>query len=87
MDDTAKLIIEVRGGLVPGEPDPELTRRWAVSGAEFEDAARADEQTDPEHAAHRYLLLAFRGAQADEYARTLRNPDRCNWVSTDWIWL
>lgn len=36
---------------------------------------------------HAALLLAFRAAQADEYARPLRNLQRFNWVRTEWEWM
>lgn len=85
--ESAKVIIEVTAGLIPGQPEHEFTRRWAVTSQEWADAEHADENSDPGHAFHRALLLAFRQAEADEYARMLRNPARWNWTRTDWIWL
>jgi hypothetical protein len=87
MEASAKVIIEVQAGLIPGRPEPEFSRRWAVTSDEWDEAQNADDQADPEHALHQALLLAFRAAEADEYARLLRNPGRFNWVRTDWIWL
>lgn len=84
--ESAKLILEVVAGLIPGQPEPEYTRRWVVTSSEWEEAERKDDEVDPEHAFHRALLIAFRAAEADEYARLLRNPGRFNWVRTDWLW-
>jgi hypothetical protein len=36
---------------------------------------------------HAALLLGVRAAEADEYARLLRNPQRFNWVRTEWEWM
>lgn len=83
----ARVIIEVMAGLVPGRADETFTRRWAITTDEWEKAKADDEASDPEHAFACALLLAFRAAEADEYARMLRNPGRFNWVRTDWIWL
>jgi len=86
MSETVKVIIEVSAGLIPGQPENEFMRRWVITSAEWEKAVQDDEQADAEHAFHRSLLLAFRAAEADEYARLLRNPARFNWTRTDWIW-
>jgi hypothetical protein len=95
--ESAKVIIEVTAGLIPGQPEDEFTRRWAITSAEWELAQAADAEIlqraqeeggrGSNQAMHAALLLAFRAAEADEYARLLRNPDRFNWTRTDWIWL
>ena len=95
--ESAKCIIEVTAGLVPGQPEERFTRRWVITGAEWEAAQEEDgrllqeaqegDVTAGEHAMHAALLLAFRAAEADEYARLLRNPQRFNFVRTDWLWL
>lgn len=87
MSTSAKCIIEVTAGIIPGEPEAKFTRRWAIASCEWEEAQAADANSDPEHAFATYLLLSGRAAQADEYARALRNPARLNWVRTDWVWL
>lgn len=98
--ESAKLIIEVTAGIIPGEPEESFTKRWAITSAEWENAEREDARVLGEaaelpeeeraevaqHAMHRSLLLAFRAAEADEYARLLRNPSRFNWTRTDWVW-
>jgi hypothetical protein len=90
--DAAKLVITVKAGLMPGDVQEE--RRFSVSSSEWEQAVAADEELlatgshlHMAHARHRYLLLAFRAAEADEYARMLRDPGRFNIVTTEWAWL
>lgn len=80
MSDSARVIIEVVAGLIPGrDPDPELTRRWAITS---DDWYGADDDTA------RAVLLATRNGQALGYAQWLMlQPDRLNWVRVDWIWL
>lgn len=76
--DTARVIIEVVAGLIPNQPDPTHTRRWAITTDEWHgrDAAGKTE------------LLATRNGEAQGYAALLMlQPDRLNWVSIDWIWL
>jgi hypothetical protein len=74
---SARVLIEVTAGVVPGRAEVELTKRWAVTSAEwYEDAAKQGE------------LLSTRNGMALGYAGWLMmQPDRVNWVKTDWIWL
>lgn len=85
--ESAKVIVEVQAGLLPGQPEVDFTKRWAVTSGKWEEAQAADESSDPAHAFHLYLLLARIAGEADEYARALRNPQRFNWVRTDWVFL
>lgn len=93
LDETgaAKLIIEVRAAIIPGQPEGEYTARWSVSSKEWQEAEKLDEALlaadDAGHAFHRYLLVNQRAAKADEYARLLRDPSRFNVVTTEWVWL
>jgi hypothetical protein len=76
--DTARFAIEVVAGVLPGTPEPELTRRWAVSSTEWREANDAGKGAE---------LLANRSGQAAAYAALLQlQPDRLNWVKTEWIW-
>jgi hypothetical protein len=70
----ARCIWEVTAGLLLGQPDPEHTRRWVLTGqqADSPDAARLWQQ---------HMDEAF------GYARGLADPDRLNWVRVDWAWL
>jgi hypothetical protein len=87
MTDAAKVLIEVQAGVIPGQPEPEYTRRWAITSAEWERAEQDDKEADEGHRFACFLLLSFRAAEADEYARMLRDPSRFNWTRTEWIWL
>ena len=78
MAESARVIIEVVAGLIPERPEAEFTRRWGITGREWE-------QADQEGKAGE--LLAERNGQAQGYAALLMlQPDRLNWVRTDWIW-
>lgn len=74
--ESARLLLEVSAGIIPETPEPELGRRWAITTAEWEGS---DDQA---------TLLAERNGQAQGYAQLLMlQPDRVNWVRTDWVWL
>jgi hypothetical protein len=85
--EAARVIIQVDAGLMPGEPEEKFSRRWVITTAEWERALREDAISDEAHAQHAALLLMFRAAQADEYARLVRDPARFNWVRTEWTWM
>lgn len=76
--ESARVIIEVVAGLIPGTPEPEFTKRFVVTSREWHEAG------SPELA---YAALRKREKEADEYAQQLREPSRLNWVRVDWIWL
>ena len=68
---SAKVIIEVVAGLLPGTPEPEFTRRWFISADEWENDSHA-------------VIRAY--GESREYAASLENPARLNWVRRDWLW-
>jgi hypothetical protein len=77
--DQARVIVEVVAGLLPQRPEPEFTRRWAISSQEWSEAGEADRQSE---------RLAELNGRAVGYAGLLMlQPDRLNWVRVDWIWL
>jgi len=83
---TARVVVEVLAGLLPGkDPDPLFTRRYVIHSDEWADAmAKADR--DGGAAINR--LLAETNGQAQGYAGMLMmQPDRLNWVRVDWIYL
>jgi hypothetical protein len=83
-----RAVIEVVAGLVPGKADEDWTRRFVITSQEWDDAGALDgREQDEEQRINRMMLLATKAAQADEYARLLRNPGRFNWVKTEWLWL
>lgn len=73
---STKVIVEVMAGVIPGQPEEEHTRRWALSSDEWE--AAGDKASEK---------LAVLNGQAIGYAALLMlQPDRFNWVRTDWLW-
>lgn len=74
MGERCRVVWEVLAGVIPGEPIPELTRRWAMTSAEWEGP-------DGER------LLRERTAAAEAYAAGLRDPRGVNWVRLEWLWL
>lgn len=44
MADSARVIVEVFAGLIPGQPDPEHTRRWALTSGQWQAALDAGQQ-------------------------------------------
>jgi hypothetical protein len=73
----AKLIVEVVAGVIPETPEPEFTKRWGITSAEWERAAEEGTGTE---------LMAERTGQAQGYAHLLMlQPERFNWVRIDWL--
>lgn len=73
---TAKLGIDVVAGVLPGTPMDELTRRYFLSSDDW-NAEGADQSA----------LLSEINGRAQGYAALLMlQPDRVNWVKTEWIW-
>lgn len=77
MPESARVIVEVTAGVMPGTSEPEHTRQWSLTSRQWEEAGdKAGE-----------LLAEFNG-RAQGYAGLLMlQPDRLNWVRTDWLWL
>lgn len=66
---------QVDAGILPGHPMPEYSRRFAVDTDEWEAVA------DPTE------LLDETTMEALNYARSLADPTRVNWVSSEFVWL
>lgn len=76
--EAARLIIEVVAGVLPGHPDPEHTRRYALTSKQWENASVVEQG----------VLLAELNGRAQGYAGLLMiQPDRFNFVDTKWLWL
>lgn len=74
----ARVILEVTAGILPGTPEPQLTRQYALTSDEWQSTPTEDHGR----------LLAERNAAAQGYAAWLMmQPDRVNWVRLDWLWL
>jgi hypothetical protein len=75
----AKVGVDVVAGVLPGTPMAEYTRRWFITSEEW----HADDG-DAMHQAH---LLADMNGKAQAWAMYLMlQPDRVNWVKTEWVW-
>ena len=75
--ESARILLEVQAGVLPGTPEPEFTRQWAISSREWNEAG-----------ADQGVLLAEANGKMQGYAAYLMmQPDRLNWVKTEWIWL
>ena len=78
MTDTAKMGIDVVAGILPGTPEDEFTRRWFLTSRDWQAADTLEKQL--------HLLCDIAG-QANAYATYLMlQPDRLNWVKTEWVW-
>lgn len=77
MADSAKVIVEVMAGVLPGDPEQEYVRRWFIGSEEWERLG----VRQPEK-------LAELNGKAQGYAMWLMlQPDRLNWVRTEWLWV
>lgn len=65
-----KCTVVVMAGLFPGEPIKELTRTWDFTQKDLDNPPTYIDKT---------------GA-AMNYAMSLQNPEKVNWVSFEWIW-
>jgi hypothetical protein len=75
--ETARVIVEVTAGVVPGKTEDEHTRQYAITSSQWHEAG-ADQAT----------LLAELNGRAQGYAGYLMlQPDHLNWVRVDWLWL
>jgi hypothetical protein len=71
----ARVIVEVQAGVMPGQPEDALTRRWVITSDEWDITGAQTE------------LLATLNGRAIGYAMLLMlSPQRVNWVRTDWLW-
>lgn len=66
---------QVTAGVIPGMPQESLTRRWNLTN-----------EHDPSEN-HFWEDFAAAQGHAMIYALTLQNPQRCNWVTMEWVWL
>lgn len=73
-----KLTIEVVAGIVPGTPMPEYTRRWHWTSQDQRQLSEGKAE-----ARERWIAMA---GESREYAASLEDPARINWVRRDWLW-
>lgn len=80
--ESARILIEVTAGIIPGTPMPEYTKTFGITSDEW--YAQGKYQGKDEEA--KLEILKTYGF-AQEYARNLMNPMVRNWVRLDWIYL
>ena len=87
----AKAAWEVRGGILPGTPRPELTERWFYTSID----AEADRETMKAEAAQGLdacrpdapkTIFQQRKDEAIAYWNELNDPRSHNWAELVWIW-
>lgn len=79
---TPRIIIEITGGVMPGEAIPEYTKRLTISSDAW--FAQGIYENKPD-AAKQEVLRVYGYAQ--EYMRDLMNPKVLNWVNLNWLYL
>jgi hypothetical protein len=81
----ATVVIEVRAGVVPGQGDPALQRRFELGRAEWERMQSGDTSAwDRVHG--EMMLYILRLMNAAEATHSSAAPSRLRWVSMDWHW-
>lgn len=78
---TARVGIDVVAGVIPGQPMAEYTARWFITSEEWAEAA-----ADETGMAQARLLADLSGKAQAWAAYLMFQPDRVNWVKTEWIW-
>lgn len=76
--ESARVIVEVVAGVLPGTPEPEFTRRWTLTTREWELPGATE---------HSEVLAILNGKAMGYAALLMLQPDRLNWVRTEWLWL
>lgn len=82
MEERARIIIEVVAGVIPQNIMPEHTRRFVITSDVWY-AQGAYEGKEQE--AREEILKTF--GYANEYMRSLWNPEHLNWVQMNWLYL
>lgn len=81
MDD-ARILIEVVAGIIPNTPMSEYTKQFAITSDVW--YAQGEYEGKKEEASMEVIKVY---GTANEYMRTLWNPQSVNWVRMDWIYL
>lgn len=65
---------QVTAGVIPGIPNPELSRRFNLTSSDYESEKRSE-------------IIEAKRAEASSYAESLQNPSVLNWVTLEWVWV
>ena len=86
---SARYIIEVVAGLIPQQPEPEFTKRWAITGEQWAEAMKLAESSNPREEADwtkfPNMIHGEMISRAHSYAMLLALTQRVNWIRVDWI--
>jgi len=66
----AKCVFQVTAGVIPGVSMPEFTRIWEITQEDLDNPP----------------TFIDKSGAAMNYAMSLQNPERCNWVKFEWMW-
>lgn len=77
----AKAFFEVTAGLIPNEPMPEYSKRWAYTSEDY--AADGGTQASLQNEGSRYYTIQ---TNAHTYAKMLEKGG-LNWVRVDYLWV
>lgn len=75
---SVRIGIEVHAGLLPGTPEAEFSRQWFITSDVWQRMKDGDGDARNE-------VIRIAG-ESREYAATLENPGRFNWVRRDWVY-
>lgn len=75
----AKIGVDVVAGVLPGIPEPEFTRQWFITSEEWQKAIAESESGQAK------LLSDMNGKAAAWAMYLMLQPDRFNWVKTEWV--
>lgn len=76
-----RIAIEVQAGLIPGTPMEEFNKKFYITSDAW---YKQGEYTDKPDEAELEIMQVY--GLANEYMRTLWNPQRVNWVRCDWVY-
>lgn len=75
---SVKAIVEVQAGVIPGQPEEQYDKRWVITSQEWDTAMREGTQGT--------TLAEFAGRAQGYSMMLMLQPDRVNWVRTEWMW-
>jgi hypothetical protein len=80
-----KVVWEVRAGVIPGTPMPEVGKRWYLTAETWHREQFKKEFPDSRSPSQTNTFVQYRD-EAYEYAKSLNDPHSFNWVEVTWIW-
>ena len=89
MQKALKAIWTVRGGIIPRQALPELTKQWNYTSDEFEADREAtkDEVPGSEHPEKPPTIFQTKRDEAIAYWTELNDPARLNWADCQFYWV